>query len=212
MTCSQCQGIEDLFSAEYVAKELKRYRKRGPDKTTQILIEGLKQEGVEGLSLLDIGGGLGAIQHALLQAGVENAVDIEASSAYLNAVKAETARRGFAERVDYRHGNFVEVASQVPPADVVTLNRVICCYPDVEKMVGLSASRAERLYGLVYPRTDWWMKVGHLLESLFLRLVRSRYRPYLHATEVVEALVKEHGLKRYFYKKTLIWQIAVYRR
>jgi hypothetical protein len=66
MTCSQCQGIEDLFSEEYVAGELKRYRRRGPDKTTRILIEALKKDGVEGETLLDIGGGLGAIQHELL--------------------------------------------------------------------------------------------------------------------------------------------------
>ncbi len=212
MTCTQCQGIEDLFSAEYVAKELKRYRKRGPDKTTRILIEALKQEGVEGLSLLDIGGGLGAIQHALLQAGVENAVDIEASSAYLNAVKAETARRGFAERVDYRHGNFVELAQEVPPADIVTLNRVICCYPDMHKMVGLSLARAGKVYGLVYPRTDWWMKVWQALQSFFLRLSRSRFRTYLHSPQAVEALVRGQGFKRRFFRKTLTWQIAVYSR
>ena len=167
MTCSQCQGIEDLFSEAYVAGELKRYRKRGPDKTTRILIEALKKEGVKGETLLDIGGGLGAIQHELLQAGVQSATDIEASNAYFNAVKEETARRGYADRVDYRHGNFVELADEVPPADIVTLNRVICCYPELEKMVNLSASRAGKLYGLVYPRTDWWMKIWHILQSAF---------------------------------------------
>jgi len=212
MTCTQCQGIEDLFSAKYVAGELKRYRKLGPDKTTRILIEALKKEGVEGETLLDIGGGLGAIQHALLRAGVQSATDIEASMAYYNAAKEETTLRGYAGRVDYRHGNFVELADAVLPADIVTLNRVICCYPDVEKMVTLSASRAKKLYGLVYPRNDWWMKAWHVLQSFYLRLTNSHFRTFLHPTEKVEALVRDHGFKRKFYRRTFTWQVAVYGR
>src|SRR5574342_996940 len=108
MSCTQCQGIEELFSEEYVAGELKRYRKRGPDKTTRMLIEALKKEAVEGLTLLDVGGGLGAIQHEMLRAGVGSATDIEASAAFLSAAREETARRGYGGRVDYQHGNFVD--------------------------------------------------------------------------------------------------------
>ena len=212
MTCPQCQGIEDLFSEEYVAGELKRYRKRGPDKTTRMLIEAIKEEEVDGMTLLDIGGGLGAIQHELLRAGVRSARDIEASRAYVNAAREETARRGYAGQVDYRHGNFVEMAAEVPPADIVTLNRVICCYPEMEKMVNLSVSRAGKLYGLVYPRTDWWMKAWHVLQSWFLRLTRSRFRTYLHDPEKVEAIVKDHGFQRHFFRKTFTWQIVVYSR
>jgi hypothetical protein len=105
------------------------------------------------------------------------------------------------------------MAEDIPPADIVTLNRVICCYPEVEKMVTLSVSRAEKLYGLVYPRTDWWMKTWQVLQSAFLRLTNSRFRTFLHPTEKVEALVMEQGFKRRFYRRqTFTWQIAVYSR
>jgi ubiquinone/menaquinone biosynthesis C-methylase UbiE len=212
MNCTQCQGIEEVFSEEYVAKELKRYRRRGPDKTTRMLIEALKEEDVHDLTLLDIGGGLGAIQHELLLAGVQRATDVEASKAYLNATKAETALRGYAERIDYQHGNFIDLAESVSSADIVTLDRVICCYPDMQKLVGLSVARAGKYYGLVFPRHDWWMKVWHVLQSFFLRLTRSRFRTYLHLTEAVERLVYRHGFKRRFYKRTFTWQIIVYAR
>ncbi len=212
MNCAQCQGIEELFSEEYVAKELKRYRKRGPDKTTRMLIEALKKENIKGLTLLDIGGGLGAIQHEMLRAGVQHATDIDASNAYISAAKAETIRRGFAERVNYRHGNFVDLAENIPPADIVTLNRVICCYPDMQKLVGLSVARAGKYYGLVFPREDWWMRVWHVLESFYLRLTNSRFRTFLHPTEAVENLVREHGFKRRFYRRTFVWQVVVYAR
>lgn len=212
MNCCQCQGIEELFSEEYVAKELKRYRKRGPDRTTRMLIEALKKENVEGLTLLDIGGGLGAIQHEMLRAGVQSATDIEASTAYLNATKAETARRGYADRVNYQYGNFVDLAENVAPADIVTLDRVICCFPDMQNLVLLSVARARKYYGLVFPREDWWMKIWHVLQSFFLRLTKSNYRTFLHSTKEVEKLVKSYGFKRRFYRRTFVWQVVVYTR
>ncbi|MGD8402966.1 MAG: methyltransferase [Anaerolineales bacterium] len=212
MSCCQCQGIEELFSEEYVAKELKRYRKRGPDKTTRMLINALKEEDVRGLTLLDIGGGLGAIQHEMLGAGVQSAIDVEASIAYLNATKEETARRGYAEQVSYQHGNFVNLAENVAPADIVTLDRVICCYPDMQNLVSLSVARASKYYGLVFLREDWWMKIWHFLQSSFLRLTKSNYRTFLHPTKEVEKLVKNYGFKRRFYRQTFFWQVIIYTR
>ena len=212
MSCTQCQGIEELFSEEYVARELKRYLKRGPDKTTRMLIEALKAENVESLTLLDIGGGLGAIQHEMLNAGVKSVTDVDASRAYLNAAKTETARLGYAERVNYQHGNFVDLAAGITAADIVTLNRVICCYPDMQKLVGLSVARAGKLYGLVYPRYVWWMKIWLAIQTFFLRLKHSSFRTYLHPTEAVEELVYSHGFKRGFYRRTLVWQVVLYTR
>jgi 2-polyprenyl-3-methyl-5-hydroxy-6-metoxy-1,4-benzoquinol methylase len=212
MNCCQCQGIEELFSQKHVTEELSRYRAKGPDKTTRMLIEAIKQEGVDGLSLLDIGGGVGAIQHELLGAGVEHATDVDASTAYLAAARAEAQRRGLAEHVSYRHGNFVDLAGEIASADIVTLDRVICCYPDMEKLVALSAARVRKLYGVVYPRDTWWTKIGIALLNLVFRLQRSNYRTFIHPTRAVEALLDSQGFKRRFYRCTLIWQVAVYVR
>lgn len=126
MNCCQCQGIEELFSQKYVSKELARYRSKGPDKTTIMLTEALKVEGVNGLKLLDIGGGVGAIQHELISAGVDQATDVEASSAYLDAAFEEAQRQGHADQISYHYGNFIDLADNIQPADIVTLDRVIC--------------------------------------------------------------------------------------
>jgi len=212
MTCRQCQGIEELFSQSYVTQELSRYRKKGPIKTTRMLAEAIKGQGVQGLTLLDIGGGVGAIQHQLLDAGVQGATDVDASSAYISAARDEAGRRGLAERTSYLHGNFVDLAEKVASADIVTLDRVICCYDEVEKLVGLSAERARKLYGVVYPRDTWWVKAGLWLENFFLRLRKSPYRSYVHPTEAVEALLTRNGLKRRTYRQTFVWQVVVYSR
>jgi 2-polyprenyl-3-methyl-5-hydroxy-6-metoxy-1,4-benzoquinol methylase len=211
MNC-QCQGIDEIFSQQYVEKELSRYRSKGPEKTTRMLAEAIKKEGVEGLSLLDIGGGVGAIQHELIEAGVDRVTGVEASTAYLTAARAESERRGQTDQVSYHFGDFIDLASDIEPADIVTLDRVICCYDDMEKLVSLSAKRARRLYGLVFPRDTWWMKVGLGLGNLFLRLRRSAYRAFVHPTEEVEVLLESMGFKRKSYRRTLIWQVIVYTR
>jgi len=212
MSCRQCQGFEDMFDERTVSRELTHYRAKGPDRTTRMLIGALKKEGIQDLSLLDIGGGVGAIQHALLEAGVQNAVDVDASQAYIQAARAEALRRGVAERISFQHGDFVELAGQIPPADIVTLDRVICCYPDMEKLVSLSAARARKLYSLVFPRDTWWLRIGFVLMNFFYQLRRNPYRAFMHPTRAVEALLHGSGFKRLYYHRTLIWQVVVYSR
>jgi hypothetical protein len=212
MNCCQYQGIEELFNPQYVTRELSRYRTKGPPRTTRILTEAIEQAGVGGLTLLDIGGGVGAVQHALIGAGVQEVTSVEASTAYLSAARMEAQRRGLADLVRYHHGNFVDLAADIAPADVVTLDRVICCYHDMEKLVGLSSARARKLYALVYPRDSWWVKIGLALENFFFRLRRSSFRTFSHPTKAVEAILEKNGLKRHFFRQTLAWQVVVYTR
>lgn len=208
----QCQGIESIFDKKYAARELESYRQKGPDKTTAILLDALMAAGVAGASLLDIGGGVGAIQNELLKAGANRAVAVDASSGYLAVAKEEAERQGNAGHVTYLHGDFVTLAPDIPPADIVTLDRVICCYHDVASLVDLSATRARRYYGLVYPRDTWWMRMALPVLNAGFWLSRNPFRTFIHPTKTVEAIVHRHGLKRRFYRKTFIWQIVVYER
>ncbi|HVN52995.1 MAG TPA: class I SAM-dependent methyltransferase [Anaerolineaceae bacterium] len=210
--CCQCQGIEELFDQRMVNSELEAYRRKGPEKTTRMLVNAIKQGGIQGASLLDIGGGIGAIQHELLAAGVETAVDVDASRAYLAAARSEAGRRGLAGRISYQHGDFVKIAVQIPSADIVTLDRVICCYDDMERLVSLSAARARRLYGVVYPRDTWWTRLGLKVLNFFFRLRGSAFRTFVHPTKAVEALVRATGLQRRYYAESSVWQIAVFAR
>jgi magnesium-protoporphyrin O-methyltransferase len=212
MTSCQCQGIESCFNQGFVDRELARYRRRGLEGTTRILVEALVAAGVEGLTLLDVGGGVGAIQHALLQTGVSSATDVDASTAYTAAAREEAQRLGLADRMRFVHGNFVDLAPEIPPADIVTLDRVICCYADMRALVGLSAERARRLYGVVYPRGPWWMRTLVPLFDAVLRAFRNPFQFYVHDPRAVEDVVRAHGLERRFYRKTGLWQVIVYAR
>jgi magnesium-protoporphyrin O-methyltransferase len=210
--CSQCEGIEQLFNESTARSELDDYRKNGPAKSTRLLIDTLKAIGVQDATLIDIGGGVGAIQHELLSSGMRSAVNVDASTAYSHAARKEAERLGQADRVAYYHGDFVALAPQIDAADVVTLDRVICCYPDMEALVGLSSARAKRFYGVVFPRDAWWMKLGHPVMNGLFWIQRNPFRFFVHPTQAVEAVVNANGLKRAFHKNSGVWQVIVYAR
>jgi magnesium-protoporphyrin O-methyltransferase len=92
------------------------------------------------MTLLDIGGGLGGIQHALLAGGVVQATYVDASSAYMKAAREEAIRREIDEQITFLHGDFVDLAEEIPSAEIVTLDRVVCCYDDMQALVRLSAA------------------------------------------------------------------------
>jgi 2-polyprenyl-3-methyl-5-hydroxy-6-metoxy-1,4-benzoquinol methylase len=212
MTCSQCQGIERAFDRRRARKDLQAYRRRGPNRSTGVLLDALKAAGVEHKSLLDVGGGVGVLQHELVAAGVRQVTSVEASRAYLDAAREEAQGRGYAPRASYRCGDFVDMAPEIAPADVVTLDRVICCYHDVEGLVRPSAERALKLYGLVFPPDTWWMKLYTLLANGYFRLRRNPFRLFVHDSAAVDALIRGVGFRRRFGQRVGGWLVWVYER
>ena len=212
MKCCQCEGIESKFDQKKAAKELEQYRKVGPSKNTRMLIDALKAEGISGMKLLDIGGGVGTIQHELLNAGVHSCFNMEASLSYVEAVKEEANRQGHADSITHLHGNFVDLVKDVPQSDIVTLDRVLCCYHDVNALVDLSSERAGRIYGVVYPRNTWWVRILWALENLYYRILRNPFRTFIHPTEEVEEIVRSKGFVRRFFREVGQWQVVIYKR
>jgi len=212
MGCCQCQGIENLFDKKAAKRELKRYLKKGPSKTTSMLLDAIHKKGVQGLNFLDIGGGIGAIQYDLIKAGASNGTSIEASSAYIDVMKEETLQNGLAERVNYKQGDFTTTATDVDSADIVTLDKVICCYDDMSELVGLSSKLAQKIYAVIYPRDVWWTKLGFLMMNFYTRIKGSSFRTFIHPTKKVEEIIFGNGLKRNYYATTLVWQVAIFTR
>ena len=216
MACAQCEGIERQFGQAAARKKLRQFRRRGPDKTTRLLVDALRAafDGTDTRAavLLDIGAGIGAIHHELLDGHVERAVHVDGSAAHLTAAREEAERRGHGPRVEFVHGDFIDLASGMPAADVVTLDRVICCYHDMERLVALSAQKARRLYGAVYPRDVRWMHIGIRVINLVQRLKRSPFRVFLHSPTAVDGVLRIAGLDRHAVRRTPGWEVVIYER
>jgi magnesium-protoporphyrin O-methyltransferase len=200
------------FDARHAARHLRAYRQKGPVGLTRALIEALAAGGIDGHTVLDIGGGVGAVHHGLLRSGATTAVDVDASRAYISVAREEAERQGHTDRVHYLAGDFVALADEVEPADLVALDRVICCYADMAALVDRSATLALRRYGIVYPRDSWLGRVGVAFLNAQLRLSGSSFRAYVHRTAEVDAILAAHGLVQRLHRTTLIWQLAIYER
>jgi SAM-dependent methyltransferase len=205
-------GCANVFPTREAKADLERYRKKGPDPTTRALIDALVAAGVEGTTLLDIGGGIGVIQLELIGAGVVRAHSVDASPAFVRIARAEAKRRGFGDRTTGQVGDFVALAADVPVADVVTLDRVVCCYDDVGALVGQAASHAGRMVGLVYPRVTWWIRAAARLLNLLMPVLRRAAVIYIHPDAAVEGPLRAAGFERRPVKRTLIWQVDLYLR
>ena len=148
----------------------------------------------------------------MLKAGVSEAVGVDASSAYIKAVEEEGEQQGHGDRISSHFGDFVEVAPQISPADIVTLDRVICCYHDLDNLVNLSTALATSMYGVVYPRDTWQVKAAFGFINLYLRLTRKTFRVFIHPTKSVDSLVRRSGFQQRYSSKTMIWQVVLYGR
>ncbi|MET1231955.1 MAG: methyltransferase domain-containing protein [Candidatus Limnocylindrales bacterium] len=212
MDACGCDAFASIFDRRNAEDDLRRYRREGPDKTTRMLLELIRAQGVDGATVLDIGGGIGIIDQELLRAGASRSTLADASQASVAIAREAAAAAGLADRMTFVEGDAVRRAADIPGADVVTLDRVICCYPDVTSLVGLSAARAGRLYGIVLPRDRWMVRAGIALEALWFRFLRKRYRPFAHSNRLVDDLAVAAGLEQVAESGTFFWRVALFRR
>lgn len=202
----------NTFDDKLAKDDLERYRKQGPDPTTKTLLDAIKAQGIDGATVLDIGGGIGAIQLELLAAGAASVVAVDASEAYVGVARAEAERRGYADRTSAHVGDFTELASDIPSADIVTLDRVVCCDPDLQALLGTAASHARRMVGLVYPRVTWWNRVGARGIAFWGWITRDPTRWHLHPVPDIDRALWQAGFEKHELARTFIWEVALYLR
>jgi magnesium-protoporphyrin O-methyltransferase len=212
MPCDCC-GVGSQFDDRVARKDLRRYQRRGPDAPTKLLLAGVDAfRFLPDPTLIDIGGGIGAIHHHLLERGFATATQVDASADYLQASASEAERRGHSGRVVFRHGDFRTVAPGLEPADLITLHRVVCCDPDYESLLGAVADRARRAIAFSYPRDRWYIRAGFALFNAARRLFRTPFRIYVHPPAAMAAVLVSHGLRRQSGTGTWLWEIELYAR
>jgi magnesium-protoporphyrin O-methyltransferase len=207
-----CDGYASPIDERSAPDDRARYRRAGPDRTTRMLLDMIQAEFQSGMSVLDIGGGIGVIDHELLGAGASRAVLVEASPEYLEAARDEARQAGIADRIEIVAGDFIRHAAEIDAADVVTLDRVVCCYPDADALVSSSAAKARRLYGLVLPRDGWHVRVAVWLDNLRYRVKQRAYRAHAHPNARIDAMALASGLRPSAEAFTFAWRVVLYTR
>ncbi|MGH2837767.1 MAG: class I SAM-dependent methyltransferase, partial [Thermoleophilaceae bacterium] len=193
-------------------RNLAELRADGPRPTTRELIEVIRARGVEGATLLDVGAGVGAMHLALLEAGAARAVDVDASREYLAAARSEADRRGLLDRVSYRYGDLVELAPDLPPIDIATLDSVICCYPYLPELTSAVTGLRPRLVGFTYPRDVWWMRAFMRVYNVVHAVRRSPARYFSYRHEQLRSLMSADGYAEVHDGGIAVWRVVLYER
>jgi magnesium-protoporphyrin O-methyltransferase len=202
----------NTFGEDEAKANLKDYRKRGPANQTKLILEAVRSLGLKDAALLDVGGGIGTIHHELLKDVASEATHVDASSAYLKIATEETKRLGHGEQVKFIHADFTDVASDLPQADVVTLDRVVCCYPDFKSLLKAAAGKSRSAIALTYPRETWYMRFGLKVANFFQRLQRDPFRIFLHPVAEMESLLKGEGFARTSVRRLFVWEMSLYQK
>ena len=206
--CCDPRGCDRFFGGRFARRMATRYRKHGLDKSARRMVEFLQGRGLDGATVLEIGGGVGEIQLELLARGAERAVNLELSPAYDEEAIRLAREAGVEGRVDRRLHDIAADPAAVEPVDIVVLHRVVCCYPDYERLLGAAADHARRLLVFSHPPRNLISRSILGVQNLGFRLLRREFRVFAHPPAEMLAVLERHGLRPTFTHRGIPWQVA----
>ncbi len=210
--CCSPKGYRWVFNERSAKSEARRYRKRGLDGTSTSIVDYLKARGVAGETVLEVGGGIGGIQIELLKAGAARATSIELMPTYEDVAAGLLAEAGLSERVERRVMDFAESEQQVEAADVVVMNRVVCCYPDMPRLVHAASRHARKVLVMTYPTKNPLLTLLIGIANVLLRVFRREFHIFLHSPQAILATSGEDGFSTVLDHKGILWTTAALTR
>ena len=206
--CCDPRGCDQFFGSRFARRTARRYRRRGLDKVAGRMVGFLERSGVDGATVLELGGGVGAIQIELLERGAARAVNLELSPSYDREAGLLLRERGFEGRVERRLHDLAAAPGAIERADVVVLHRVVCCYPDYERLLRAAAAHAGRLLVFSYPRRNGALRLVVAAQNAAFRIMRSEFRTFAHPPSAMLAVLRSDGLEPAFAHRGAVWQVT----
>ena len=205
--CCDPRGYDRTFNAREARRRAQQYRRRGLDRTERRIVDVIADRGVAGASVLEIGGGVGEIQIELLRRGAASVTNLELSAAYDDEARRLLAEAGLADRVERRITDIALDPDAAESADVVVLNRVVCCYPDFPRLLGAAADHARRLLVFSHPPRTLLSRAVIGGANVAFRFSDGGFRVFAHPPDAMRAVLAEHGLHPVAPTGGRVWQV-----
>lgn len=209
--CSHCAATASQFDPRRAEKDRARYQRRGPDPTTKLILEQLRPITRPGDTLLDVGGGIGVIGLELQTSGLREIVLVEAAPSSLSVAERLFANTGSSAQFRIVSGDFADIFPTLT-AEIVTLDRVVCCYPDYVALLERAAASARRTLVLSFPRDRWFVRLRVAAENFVHRLTRNAFRTFVHPEAAMTALIRGAGFRCIGRRTTLEWCVDHWER
>jgi magnesium-protoporphyrin O-methyltransferase len=212
MSCCTPSGYRTIFGSKAAERDARRYRRSGLSGSARWLSEMLTKAGVGQRTVLEVGGGIGGLQIDLLEAGADRAMNVEIIDTYEHVAEALISEHGLGGRVERRIADFGATAAETPPADLVILHRVICCYPDANGMMDAACTSARERVAVTIPRESAWIRAGATVMNGWLRLRRIGFRIYIHPLDPMLAVAGRRGFQVAERQHGTVWQSFILER
>jgi len=212
MTCKHCCDADRFFDLKGAKKELKKYRRKGAKSATKKLITFLNELNVSEKTLLDIGGGIGALQWNHLKQGGASTTDVDASSGYLKIAREYANENSWTEKSNFLAGDFYGDIGQIQKHDIVTMDKVICCYPDFKVLLQKAMDHCNETLALSFPIDGPISKFLSFFVKLWMKLNGSTFHPYIHEQKEIENLIHSGGFKLARSGFTFPWSVRLYNK
>jgi 16S rRNA G966 N2-methylase RsmD len=206
--CCDRTGYQTVFSDRFARRVARMYCRRGLDRTQRRLVTFLTERGIEHAAVLEIGGGVGEIQIELLSRGARKATNLEISRNYEPEAEALLERFGMVDRVQRRFVDIATSPNAVEPADVVVLHRVVCCYPDYERLLSAAAGHAKRLLVYSHPPRNSLIRMIISCENLLHRLRGSDFRAFVHPPAAMIKTAEAQGMSVSYRHRGVSWHVV----
>jgi magnesium-protoporphyrin O-methyltransferase len=206
--CCDPRGCNQFFNPRFARRIAKRYRSHGLDKPARQIVEFLHSRGLDGATVLEVGGGVGEIQLELLKRGAGRTVNLELSAGYEEEAARLARDAGVERRVERRLHDIAVDPADVDPADIVVLHRVVCCYPDYERLLGAAADHARRLLVFSHPPRNPISRSIVAAQNVGFRLLRWELRTFAHPPPAMLAVLERHGLRPAYTRRGIPWHVA----
>lgn len=207
--CSQ--GTNKFFSRRSSTYS-KRFRRKGLAKEQRYLVEGIMQEPLTSKTVLEIGSGVGSVHLNLLEQGASSAVGIDIAEGMIEKARQLAHDKGLEKRTRYFVGDFATMDGEVPGSDITILDKVVCCYDDVNALIEKSTAKTNEIYALSFPRDYLPVKMMFKTQIFIAKLLRFSFRPYWHNWDELCRNIASRGFSEIYHNKTLVWTVRVYRR
>lgn len=210
--CCRPGDYDKVFDEKNARSKARTYARKGVTGDTRRIVDLVRGRLSPGYTVLEVGGGIGEIQLELLREGAARVLNVELATQYETVASELISERGLGDRVERRLGDFVREAGAIPAADVVVMNRVVCCYPDADALISAAADHARRLLVLTFPVERWWVRVALAAGNALMKIRRSTFRAYVHTTRAVLSAAQRRGMRPVEHRRGLIWQLIALER
>lgn len=210
--CCSPQGHDAIFDERFARSVADRYRRRGLTAAQRQIIAFLSGRGVEGATVLEVGGGAGEIGVELLKLGAAHVTTVELVSSYDAEAASLLEAAGLTHRARRLQVNIALDPDAVEAADIVVLHRVVCCYPDHEGLLASAAGHTGRLLVFSHPPRNLATMAYAGAQNLMFRLAGHGFKTFIHPPAEMLANLARQGLAPVYRHRGALWQVVGFSR